>query len=146
MSMTLQADSKLCRSCGIEMRFSEFYRMTASSDGLQSSCKVCQTTKIREYEAAHPGAKARWSRTSRLKREYGITDAQYAEMVEAQSGGCAVCGDDQGDGQSEKLHVDHDHATGEVRGLLCGRCNKALGLLKDNVKIINALATYLEAS
>lgn len=71
-----------------------------------------------------------------LRRKYGISEEQFEEMLRRQGGRCAVC--DRG----EKLHVDHDHITGRVRGLLCGKCNRALGLLADDPERITALAEY----
>ena len=62
---------------------------------------------------------------------------EYDKLLEEQSGCCAICE------KNEKLHVDHDHNTGEVRGLLCGSCNLAIGLMRDNYKIAEAAATYL---
>jgi hypothetical protein len=56
-------------------------------------------------------------------KQLGVTDDEYARMLEAQGGGCAICGARP---KTRRLHVDHDHATGKVRGLLCHRCNRAL--------------------
>ena len=56
-------------------------------------------------------------------RQLGVTDDDYARLLEAQGGGCAICGATP---KTRRLHVDHDHATGRVRGLLCHRCNRAL--------------------
>lgn len=53
----------------------------------------------------------------------GVTDEEYARMLAAQGGGCAICGAKP---KTRRLHVDHDHASGKVRGLLCHRCNRAL--------------------
>lgn len=53
----------------------------------------------------------------------GVTDAEYARLLGAQDGHCAIC---QATPRTRRLHVDHDHRTGEVRGLLCHRCNRAL--------------------
>jgi hypothetical protein len=56
-------------------------------------------------------------------RQLGVTDDEYARMLAAQGGGCAICGATP---KTRRLHVDHDHKTGTVRGLLCHRCNRAL--------------------
>ncbi len=71
-----------------------------------------------------------------------LTDAQYTELLDRQGGSCAICKDKPRD----RLVVDHDHESGAVRGLLCGRCNLALGLLRDDTTRIRAAATYLERS
>lgn len=72
---------------------------------------------------------------------YGISAEQYAEMVARQKGRCEVCDEAPDKGG---LHVDHNHATGAVRGLLCVRCNTALGKLRDDPRILRAGANYLE--
>jgi hypothetical protein len=72
---------------------------------------------------------------------YGITLEQYDEMLVAQGGVCAVCKREPRDDIS--LHVDHDHATGVIRGLLCFRCNNSLGDLGDDPEVMQAAALYL---
>jgi len=76
-----------------------------------------------------------------LKSLYGITVEQYEAMLELQNGVCAICGGINT--RKLKLAVDHDHDTGKVRGLLCDRCNRGIGLLRDSNNITNALK-YLE--
>jgi hypothetical protein len=61
--------------------------------------------------------------TPKRAKQLGVDDAEYERMLEAQGGGCAICGAKP---KTRRLHVDHDHATGKVRGLLCHRCNRAL--------------------
>lgn len=77
-------------------------------------------------------------RTSRLRREYGLSPEMYDSLLVAQKGLCAIC-------QCKKqLGVDHDHMTGKVRGLLCGSCNLALGLLRDNALSLQIGIRYLK--
>ena len=76
---------------------------------------------------------------SRIKIRYGITKADYEKMLFVQMGLCAICLMKP----KNKLHVDHDHLTGKVRGLLCGNCNKALGLLRDNTDFLSKAIEYL---
>ena len=81
-----------------------------------------------------------------LGYNHGISADDYEKMFLSQGGVCAVCKNPPtGKGIEVHLHVDHDHSSGSVRGLLCGRCNKALGLLKDNPDSIMALYLYLES-
>ena len=66
-------------------------------------------------------------RNSGLKRRYGITSEEYDALLESQGGGCALCGaTTNGKQATRSLHVDHDHQTGRVRGILCGPCNQGL--------------------
>lgn len=80
---------------------------------------------------------------ARVLRAYGITTADYDRLLAAQRGGCAVCRTtDPGRGQRVFV-VDHDHVSNHVRGLLCHNCNSAIGLLRDDPKIIAAAADYV---
>lgn len=63
-------------------------------------------------------------------------------MLVDQNGACAICGGVNKDGR--KLFVDHDHATGQVRGLLCNLCNRGIGNMRDSIKLLRAAADYLE--
>lgn len=77
-------------------------------------------------------------RRRRLELRYGITHEEYEMLLQKQHGLCAIC-----KVPTIKFHIDHDHKTNKVRGLLCGPCNMGLGLFKDN-KVLLALAiTYL---
>lgn len=75
----------------------------------------------------------------RLISRYGITREQYDKMILFQNGVCAISMVQK----EEKLYVDHDHFTGNVRGLLCGSCNRALGLLKDSPEFLLKAIQYL---
>ena len=81
-------------------------------------------------------------RRKNLKDRYGITVEQYEEMLAAQGGKCALCGGMMDEGR--RLAVDHDHETGEVRGILHVRCNTAIALFKDSPEICRKAAEYLE--
>jgi hypothetical protein len=76
-------------------------------------------------------------------RKYGVTREQYDAMRAAQGGGCAICGSPAPGRGKTKLHVDHDHATGQVRGLLCGDCNTAIGSFRESVARLLSAAEYL---
>lgn len=68
-------------------------------------------------------------------------------MIALQGNKCAICGSEETDkrrGKLRALAVDHDHETGKVRGLLCGACNKGIGLLKDDAEILRKAAAYLD--
>ena len=76
-----------------------------------------------------------------LKSTYGITLDQYDEMLEKQKGVCSICHEECSTGRN--LSVDHCHASGRVRDLLCGNCNKALGLFRDSPELLSRAAEYL---
>ena len=76
-------------------------------------------------------------------KEYGIDTFQYGLMLENQNYECKLCGKHADDNHNKRLYIDHDHETGKVRGLLCLQCNTALGLLKDNPKVLKKALKYL---
>lgn len=78
-----------------------------------------------------------------LKRIYGMTIKDYNKLFTLQKGCCAICGKHQTE-CNKTLCVDHNHETGEVRGLLCHSCNVALGLLKEDINSINNIINYLK--
>ena len=81
-------------------------------------------------------------RAGHLKRKFGMTIEQYDEMLAAQGGGCFICG--RPPREDISLHVDHDHATGAIRGILCFRCNNALADFHEDVALLTKAAAYLD--
>ena len=79
---------------------------------------------------------------ARLKNKFGITLSDYNETLKSQGGVCAVCSNQCSAGRS--LAVDHNHDTGQTRGLLCSTCNRGLGYFKDRVELLRAAIIYLE--
>jgi Recombination endonuclease VII len=81
------------------------------------------------------------------ERVYGLTKEAFSVLLGEQMGCCKTCGHSLSmkRGGSYALNVDHDHKTGRVRGLLCNRCNVAIGLIYDSVKTLNRMIAYLEA-
>jgi hypothetical protein len=80
------------------------------------------------------------SRDFHLRRAYGISLAEYESMLEQQGGVCLICGCSSLD---RRFHVDHNHETGKIRGLLCHNCNVAIGLISDNPTVADRMAAYL---
>lgn len=132
--------TKRCSRCGIEKAANAFHRRSDSKDGLQTWCRACQSEhhrdigrgkteweKIRSDPARYQKQREAQRRT-RLKNRYGLTEADFNAMVVLQAGKCALCLRDPG----YRLFVDHCHATGKVRGLLCSKCNGALGWFENN--------------
>lgn len=82
-------------------------------------------------------------RNRHLIRKYGITLEDQRRMQEAQDHKCKICCEII---TEKNLHVDHCHKTGRIRGLLCRRCNRAIGLLKDDPTVLYSAIGYLEAA
>lgn len=126
---------KTCSKCGVLKAITEFRRRKS---GYQSYCKSCQNEYVREWHKADGG---KTKRDGYLRREYGIDQAEYDERLTAQGGVCAGCL--RSPEEIGVLRVDHDHATGVVRGLLCDDCNRVLGMVRDSAATLRRLARYL---
>lgn len=86
-----------------------------------------------------------------IGRRYGLNPAQYQDLLEQQDSRCAICRReetalDHRTGKPRRLSIDHDHATGEVRGLLCRTCNSALSYFGEDADRLRAAVAYLEKS
>lgn len=81
-----------------------------------------------------------------LKQRYGISVEEFDEMLAKQGGGCAICNRPSHGAGARPLHVDHDHATGKFRGVLCASCNRALGYFQESPERIERAASYLRNS
>jgi hypothetical protein len=161
---------KRCKQCGEAKPLDEFYVNATCKDGRRPECKVCNLAgRARKY-AANPqpyiDRVKRWQqenserlnayrreyrrrperktadREGYLMRKYGMTLADYERMFEAQGGVCAIC--DEVRPEERTLHVDHDHTSGVIRGLLCFRCNNALGDFREEYELFRRAAEYLD--
>ncbi len=131
---------KTCTLCQTTKDLSSFVKSKRNKSGLAAHCKDCVRVRSRDYRKSNPVECAASARNSMLKREYGLDSTQYETMLEQQQGGCRVCGQVDHD---RRLAVDHDHRTGEIRGLLCKRCNLVLGKVDDDLTLLKALSDYL---
>lgn len=119
------------------------------SDYARGKCASCyEAAGARARRTAWPPERLRaWQdRANRRTRRWalkklGLTEADYDALFEAQGGRCGICGREPGDAM---LQLDHDHATLRPRGLLCGDCNRALGLLGDDIEGVAAALQYLQ--
>lgn len=91
----------------------------------------------KRYRSTEPSIK--YQHEYRIKKLYGITEAEYQDMYQAQGGMCQICTNEV----EGRLHIDHNHDTGEVRGLLCGSCNRGIGLFSDQPELLRKAADYL---
>ena len=122
----------ICTVCGEEKPDEEFNRHAAAAParrGRLTRCRACDAPMRRRMRRNH-----------QLKR-YGMTIEEYEALLAQQGGTCAVC---DSDNNGRTMHVDHCHANGHVRGLLCSPCNTALGLSADDPERLRSLANYLE--
>lgn len=122
--------TKRCRTCHRTKPVRLFYKRSANKDGYTVSCKSCMVkTPAGQKE-----------RDRYLRTRYGITLQEYEKQLSKQGGCCYIC---RGGTSKRNFAVDHDHKTGEPRGLLCGTCNNVLGKFRDDPTRFRRAATYL---
>ncbi len=124
-----------CPDCADFKTVEEFPRNRATASGLAAYCKVHQNLRTRESRLRVHGD----TRTYHLRHRYGVTAAEVDEMRQLQDDRCAICTRELG----ERPHVDHNPATGAVRGLLCFTCNVGLGNFSDDVERLRRAIAYL---
>lgn len=99
--------------------------------------------EYRAYNQLHRAQRIALARKTNLKNLYGITPEIYDELLAAQGGVCAICRGGLNGKSKKYFSVDHDHATGRVRGLLCEACNFGLGKFRDSSDLLQKAAQYL---
>jgi len=134
-----------CSKCLETKPTSNFTRDRHRGVGYRAQCKHCNGDYYRrkgnEYYHANRDKiipKRFWYYK---KGVHGVTKEQYLEILASQYGSCAICKEIP---KEKALCVDHNHETKKIRGLLCHRCNSAIGLLKDSITVIKNAASYLE--
>jgi len=145
---------KKCKDCLLITSLDNFYIDERCKDKKGAICKACSAKRLQKWRSKNPqkvkeGIKRNYDndkdayRNRSLIYKYNITLEDYNIMLNNQKGLCRVCGIDRMN-LRKNLSVDHCHKTGKVRGLLCERCNTALGLLKEDIKIMRNLINYME--
>ena len=128
------SDSKACPGCGETKPLEQFAVNTTRRRGVGSYCLTCHNRVSREDRIKNHGS----TRNYHLKARYGVTAEEVAAMAAEYGGMCAICLDRPAE------HVDHDHETGEVRGVLCFTCNVGLGNFRDRPDLLDRAVHYLE--
>jgi hypothetical protein len=140
---------KTCGKCKKQKTDGAFHKDRSRKDGRATVCRICRRAIAKAWRDRTGYYKRRYrenrdsERERILKRKYGIGFKEYHQMLDAQGGKCAIC---RRPGPTDRmLNVDHDHATGHVRGILCNNCNRMLGHAKDDTSILSAGIEYLES-
>lgn len=134
-----RSGEKICTKCEQSKPFGEFdvHHQGVKGPVYHARCKPCRR------DDQYIGIRRRT-----FEKIYGITLEQYDEMLRAQGGVCAICDKPEWviqKGKLRMLSVDHDHLTGVVRGLLCSNCNRAIGLLNDDMDTLKKAIHYLQS-
>ena len=144
-----------CKKCKQPKEPKDFYKSKTSKNGLRMDmCIDCRrnqwlsrspeqklqhATKAREYRKNNPDKVRQYN----LKSNYGITIEEYDSILSSQGGLCGICRAKPVDSK-RSFHVDHNHDTGFIRGILCSDCNTGIGKLKDSVEMLELAIAYLE--
>lgn len=132
-----------CRVCGESLR-ARMVNSVNRPDGHLMICRGCNrsgnTARMRGWRERNPG----YNRAEYFVKQYNLTLDEWEAMFDSQDGACAICTRDFDRDNTAAIHVDHNHETGEVRGLLCQKCNLAIGYLQDDSAASRRAAVYLE--
>jgi hypothetical protein len=154
-------ENKTCAKCLENKPITSFYKNPRMADGLYSACGACTSRLGGEWSKRNPEKRNRYQRNWRknhpekarardlrhdLKRSCGLTMEQFAQKLEAQNGRCVICGSTKSSSGNKRFCSDHDHKTNKLRGLLCIKCNRGLGLLGDSVAVLIRALQYLQSA
>jgi hypothetical protein len=134
---------KTCVECLEPKAIESFYKRSANKDGLDNRCIPCEKARNKAWTDANPEKVSSAGKRYRLRIKYGLTLEQYESLLAAQGGGCACCKAITPRGRGTYFVVDHDHETGQIRGLLCNPCNLGIGALGDTIEGVERAARYL---
>lgn len=137
-------ESKICTTCKNDKPIAEFDPDSRYKSGYRSQCRSCRYTRMQ-----------RGRLDGHLKLRYGITVEEWEKRLEDQGGVCAICGLHETritrpnakkymNGLRPRLSMDHNHATGDARGLLCYKCNIGIGHLQDSISNLESAIAYLK--
>lgn len=154
--VTGEGNYRICSRCKEVKDLSHFYTNPQQVYGYHNICLSCCSLYASErYRKKYPEDKRRkrlvskrsWQRSYAFRTKFGITVEDYKRMEQEQNGACAICcrgpeGEDTYR-HGKSLAVDHNHDTGEIRGLLCDLCNRGAGQFKDNSQLLQKAAHFM---
>lgn len=135
---------KLCIKCQKHLPKTEFHKVCSNKNHLRSYCKACDK-EVRKGKFGRIRSRSVRAMPA-YERLYGLTEYEYAQMLVNQCNLCKICGIEFGSNTGNPVCVDHCHATGKVRGLLCRHCNSMLGFARDDLNILKSGIIYLQLS
>jgi hypothetical protein len=148
---------KMCSGCKKVFDISFFHVMHSRGGRPSPRCKTCSKALRDDWKSRNGERQLflqnRWKRENPeraaihswrvgIKRKYGLSENEYLGILAAQDYKCAACGV-TAEENGRRLAVDHDHSTGNIRGILCDACNVAIGKFKDSLLILRAAIAYL---
>ncbi len=147
---------KRCYKCQLVLDIDKFSRDNSYKDGYNSTCKECNIKKHqlknsliqkdkeyhKTYQKNNPIKYMKASRKYRLKSKYNLSPEEFESMIISQENKCALCGEHFRD--TDAICIDHDHETGEIRGILHRNCNTGIGMFCDDPELTNKATLYLK--
>jgi hypothetical protein len=134
--------TRVCRTCD-ERKPLVAFPLVNTGKHRRRRCKVCVENRRKELRLADPERYREMDKFRAIRLKYDLTPEAYVSLVDSQGGACAICSTSLS-ATARTPHVDHDHATGDVRGVLCFLCNTALGKFRDDPDLLRAAIAYLE--
>lgn len=135
LNPTIQPEYKICSKCKQKKHNeTEFYRRSKEAGGQREAC--CKTCKKEIYKRDR-----KWGHK---KERYSISKNQFEKLLAEQNNACAICRVPVKN-LNRMICIDHCHTSGKLRGLLCHNCNSGIGLLKDNIQILEQAIQYLRS-
>lgn len=147
---------KTCVTCKKKKPLTDFYRKKNRRDGRRSDCKACGKRSVQKWERENPTKVRRTNNKSVQKHREGkfntntwkcrgidFTQEKYETRLKKQAGVCAIC-KRPNPSKKKRFALDHNHDTGQVRGVVCDRCNLIVGIIEKDPTIIKASLQYLE--
>ncbi len=143
---------KTCTKCQTEKPLSSFHKDVHGAMGVKSRCKDCLRESFKQnYQAKKSEYAARnrqfridnpdYERSRHRLYTHGVTDQQFTELLTRQEYRCAICKKPV----DKSAHLDHNHETGKIRGVLCSNCNRGIGHMQECPSILSSAIQYLEA-
>lgn len=143
---------KECFECKKILTLSDFSKDLSKKDGKSIYCRYCLRKRLKRnrkndlnFNKKRQINRKKYKKTEidyALKYRYGISLEEKNRMLELQNNQCKICKSNQTDQKS--FAVDHCHKTGKIRSLLCGRCNRTLGIIKEDINILKAMIEYIK--
>ena len=134
--------SKRCSRCEKRKAIRSFCRDSCRPDGFHVWCGKCRSLvekgRRKRRTSVDLARESSKNRASWLVKKYKLTPGEFNAMAEAQGNKCSIC-----KSAPRRLEIDHNHKTGAIRGLLCGSCNRAIGLLADEPERCVSAGLYL---
>lgn len=148
-------ETRVCTKCRRTLSLDAYSLNRLSKTILRRRCDQCYSSPAARWtslnpskakEAAKRHRESGKARAHRLRTRNGIDPLEYDRLFFQQQGKCAICGTEKPGGNSPHFHIDHNHESGKIRGLLCTNCNRGIGYFSDNIRRMRRAIEYLELS